>query len=305
MDLEADLRGLLLAELVDHTSSPDRLADLDTCELLGVYGNWTNRFPSAEPRKVHRSRELDRFLRGSGVLAPQVRQVLTEFESGVDIEFRLSKDVDVAWVAPDRSKRDRLRQLDRYLAAWGIHHLHLGPPDPGTGRAQSSDLLYVVFVDDHVFALATRPHRAWHRDELLHIAADNWPEGGPLHTSNFVLGLEREYDEAERTALFRANVAVPFTRNGRVYSALDHMSLAGTSLNAQQWANQTYYDLQGAIKRVVEAPEVVVAALHRRFPRRDVVSPSWAVVVRARGFVLIDASTGAYLPLAEVATARG
>jgi hypothetical protein len=238
------MRDLLLAELVDHTADPDRLAELDTGSLLSVYGNWANRFPSAEPRTVHRSRELERLVRGPGVVASHVRKVLAELESGVDIEFRLSKDVDIAWVPPDASKWDRFKQLDRYLAAWGIHHLHLGPPSPRTGRARSGDLLYVVFVGADVFALAVRPHRAWYSDELLHIAADNWPEGGPLQTSGFIQGLEHEYTEAERADLFEVNVAVPFERNGRAYSALDHVSLAGTSLNGEQWANQTYYDLQ-------------------------------------------------------------
>lgn len=56
----------------------------------------------------------------------------------------------------------------------------------------------------------------------------------------------------------------------------------------------------------MEEPEVVVAALRRRFPSRGVQdSPAWAVEVRHQAFVVADTATGAYLLLAKGAKFRG
>jgi len=302
VDLEADLRALLLVDLMEHTEYPQDLDALDTRKLLGLYANWANRFPPVQPRSVHQSRELGRLLSGSGVLASDARNVLAELEAGANIEYRLSEDVDVAWVPPSEPKRKRLRQLDRYFAAWGIHHLHLGAPDFDTGRARSSHLLYVVFVDDHVYALAVFPHGEWHRDRLLHIGADNWPDGGPLLTSKSVVGLEREFSEPERADLFQANIAAPFARNGRVYSARDNVSVVGTSLGAGDWANQTDYDLVNAIERLTREPQKVTAAMQRRYPTLTVGSTTWSVEIKNKAFAVVDISSGAYLLLEEVST---
>lgn len=304
MDLEADLRAVILAELVEHTEYPRQLAALGTQELLSVYGNWANRFPPVQPRTVNPSRELVALVSGAGPVARAADAVLAEIEGGIDLEYRLSKDVDVAWVPPEEPRKKRLRQLDRYLAAWGIHHLHLGSPDLRTGRARSKDLLYVVFADDQAYALAVLPHGEWHRDRLLHIAADNWPDGGPLMTSNWIVGLEREFSETERADLFNANVAVPFTRHGRVYSARDNVSLAGTSLGAQAWANETHFDLEKAVKLLEHEPQLVEVAMRRRFPHLIVGPAVWAIEIRNKAFAVVDRNSGAYMRLDEVATAR-
>ena len=304
MDLEADLHAVIVAELVEHTEYPRQLAALGTQELLSVYGNWANRFPPVRPRTVHYSRELFALVSGAGTSARAAAVVLAEIEAGIDLECRLSKDVDVAWVPPEEPRRKRLRQLDRLLAAWGIHHLHLGSPDPRTGRARSKDLLYVVFVDDQAYALAALPHGEWQRDRLLHIAADSWPDGGPLLTSNWIVGLEREFSETERADLFNANVAVPFARHGRVYSARDNVSLAGTSLGAQAWANETLFDLERAVKLLEHDPQLVEQTMRRRFPHLNVGPTLWALETRDEAFAVVDRNSGAYMRLDEVATAR-
>lgn len=300
--LERDLQELLLGELLRHTPYPKELAALGTRDLLGVYANWAHRFPPVRPRNVHVSSELRRLVRGRGVLAHDVRTVLAELRDGADVEYRLSQDVDVAWVPPHRGRRERLRQRDRYLAAWGIHHLHLGPPHPDTQRARSDDLLYAVFLNRDVFALAVLPHGAWKSDRLLHIAADNWPDGGPLLAARSDIRLAREHNELDRAALFKANVAVPFTRNERVYTARDHISLAGTSLAAEQWANQTYFDLQRTIQRLQRDPAAVTAALQRKgHPEEHAGSPAWTIQVLAGELVLQEVHTGAYLRLSDAA----
>lgn len=304
VNLESDLRAVLLEELLPYTRDVLELGLLSIGELLTCYANWAVRFPSGQPRAVHVSAELDRFLRRGGQQNQKVRSVLAEIERGDDLEPRLSEDVKVAWAAPTASKARQLKSRDRFLAAWGIHHLHLVPRHPGLKRTGSSDLLYVVFTEKVAFALAVLPHKAWDGDKLLRIAAENWPDGGPLRVNRFITGVSTTFSEKERVELWKAGVSVPFEHRGRIYIGNDSISLAGTSLNAAQWAGQQQYDLMWATEALTDAPERVVAELRRRFPSRSM-GADWQLVVRDGFFTVVEATSGAFLRLDEVAVYRG
>jgi hypothetical protein len=164
VDLESDLRAVLLNELRPYTRDVPELEALSVGDLLTAYANWACRFPSVQARTVHLSAELDRFLRRGGQQNKEVRSVLSEVERGDDLEARLSEDVKVAWAAPTAPNGRQLKSRDHFLAAWGIHHLHLVARRPGAKRTRSSHLLYVVFAERVAYALAVLPHRAWDGD---------------------------------------------------------------------------------------------------------------------------------------------
>jgi hypothetical protein len=83
----------------------------------------------------------------------------------------------------------------------------------------------------------------------------------------------------------------------------DSISVAGTSLNAAQWAGQQWYDLMWAIDALTDTPERVVAELRRHFPSRTL-GADWRLVVRESDITVIEANSGAQLRLAEVAACR-
>ena len=303
VDLESDLRAVLLDELRPYTRDVVEIEALTVGDLLTAYANWACRFPSVQARTVHLSAELDRFLRRGGQQNKEVRSVLSEIERGDDLEARLSEDVKVAWAAQTAPKGRQLKSRDRFLAAWGIHHLHLVARRPGAKRTRSSHLLYVVFAERVAYALAVLPHRAWDGDALLRIAAENWPDGGPLRVNNFATGLSATYSEEERVELWKAGGNTPFEHRGRFYIGSDSISVAGTSLNAAQWAGQQWHDLMRAIDALTDAPERVGAELRRRFPSRTL-GADWRLVVRDGDFNVMEATSGAHLRLAEVAAYR-
>jgi hypothetical protein len=63
---------------------------------------------------------------------PAIESIREEIEMGIDLTPRLSEDVDMAYIAPGRSRGDRRRDNDESLAHDELHQLHLGRR--GTGR---------------------------------------------------------------------------------------------------------------------------------------------------------------------------
>lgn len=303
MDLGGDLRAIIVKEMTPHTREAAELAALPTLDLLAAYGNWSVRFPQVQPRTVHISAELGRFLKRGGEVPRRARSVLREIEQGADLEARLSRDVRVGWASPTGSRTRQRKRLDRFLAAWGIHHLHLDPPStaPAPRSRRGDDLLYVCFTPAAAYALAVFGHSAFDRDVLLRMAAANWPEGGPLRASTFVTGVSSRFAEAEQVELRKGGVATLFEHDGRVYSGNDMISVMGTSLNAAQWAARQARNLDCATVTLTNTPERIVATLKRRFPTRTI-GTAWRLVVVGREFAIEEAVSGAHLGLDEAAS---
>lgn len=299
MDLEEDLRAVLVNELSPGSDDSVELARQSTLDLLSAYANWSLRFPQAVPRTVLRSRELNRFLKRSGDLAAQARVVLREIERGDDLELRLSRDVTISWSSPKAPKRRQLQRLDRFLYAWGIHHLHLGNRRAGV-RVQSQQLLFVSFIADSAYAIAVMPHRAWDQDVLLRIAADNWPENGPLLSSSREMSLGVDLSEDDRAALRRGHVSTSLPHNGRLYSSRDSLTVAGTSMTAATWAIREFERLKRAEKAFVDDPGMIIDELQRRWPGTHLSQPKWSIAIRDRAFAVVDSVSGKHLPLDAV-----
>lgn len=298
VDLERDMRDLLLAELTTATAHPDRLTQLVTSELLITYANWSLRHPPVRPRTVHLSRELDGLLGRPGELSDSVRALLQEIADGADLGDRLSSDVAVAWVPPEAKRRDRLRALDRYLFAWSIHHLHLGQASSSRSR-RTAELLFVCFVDEHAFALNALPHQAWNTDQLLRIAAENWPDDGPLLLLRGVVGLERPVREEDRVELRNGNVSTFFEHAGRVYAPRDSLTLAGTSMRATRWANLQLHNLDRASDLLRRTPERLSGAIGSQAGVAR--KADWKLTVVDGHFSIQDIASGGFLSLDEVA----
>jgi hypothetical protein len=117
----------MLAELpVDPTAT---MRELDFRSLHSVYAGWRGRVPLARPRRVHIAPELlanpDRLTYGDGLAA-----ILRDIARGDDLRPRMSTLVEQAYTPwePRLLLRRPGRQphVDRLLADWGLHHLHLG-----------------------------------------------------------------------------------------------------------------------------------------------------------------------------------
>lgn len=295
VNLERDMRALLLDDLTTATAHPERLAQLSTGDLLVVYANWALRHPPVKPRTVHLSRELRRRLSRPGELSNSVRVVLGEIAAGADLSGRLSSDVAVAWVPPEANRRKRLRTLDRYLYAWGIHHLHLGQRTSSRHR-RTGELLFVCFVDNDAFALDALPHQAWNTDQLLRIAADNWPDDGPLLRLSGAIGLAQPVTEQDRVELRNGNVSTFFPHKGRVYGARDSLTLAGTSMRAASWASLQLQNLNRAAQLLRTTPECLSDALGT--PPGSAGERHWRLTVMDGGFAVQDGPGGRALALA-------
>ncbi len=114
-----------------HSTPPDPSGELATKpvrELLHIYGNWRGRRPYPRPRVVHRSQEI---LSSAEALAFQseLDELVRKMEAGEELKPHLSRAVDAAFLSTqDRAslpRAQREQDLDRMLADWGIHHLHL------------------------------------------------------------------------------------------------------------------------------------------------------------------------------------
>lgn len=298
VDLERDMRDLLLAELTTATAHPDRLAQLATSDLLVTYANWSLRHPPARPRTVHLSCELGRLLGRTDELSDSVRAVLQEIADGADLSDRLSSEVAIAWVPPEAKRRQRLRALDRYLFAWGIHHLHLGQ-GPSSRHRRTADLLFVCFVGEHAFGLNALPHQAWNRDQLLRIAAENWPDDGPLLLLRGVIGLERPVREQDRVELRNGNVSTFFEHAGHAYAPRDSLTLAGTSMRATRWATLQLHNLDRASDLLSRTPERLSGAIGSQPGVARI--GGWRLTVVDGYFAIQDGGSGGFLSLDDVA----
>src|SRR5262249_47489321 len=97
---------------------PPRVGSLreDTEQILLLYYNAMKRRVSPRPRRVHRSREIQRRVL-SQVEMKALDRIAAAAEAGEDLSPRLSKGVR------------KLEGRDLLLYDWGIHHLHLGAVD--------------------------------------------------------------------------------------------------------------------------------------------------------------------------------
>ncbi len=161
--------------------------------------------------------------------------VLREIASGADLRRRMSTAVEHAYaprIPPPmlarRRPRPDERHVDRLLADWGLHHLHL-KNEPHPTRAgfvdRSSQVLFVAFKPDDAYLVNLAAHEShganWSALALLEVVVRNWPHAGILMPSNFVTGLVGgNWSDEDRKTLRRAGLSTAAVEiDGQVWSA--------------------------------------------------------------------------------------
>lgn len=194
-------------------------------ELLHIYGNWRGRHPYARPRTVHRSQEMLSSAEAQ-TFRPEIDELVRKMEAGEDLKPHLSRAVDIAFlstqerVALPRSQRER--DLDRMLADWGIHHLHLSNVVEADGFVErGEELLFALFGRDDAYLVGIYMHGDWLDEDLVPIVVRNWPGVGPFRRLNYALGPSRTQTEQERQRNRRQGVSGGFVEvDGEWYGTL-------------------------------------------------------------------------------------
>ena len=193
-DLVDEIENVVRRRIISKMP-PDSSGDLSTMrlrELLGIYWTWRGRFPSARPRMVHRSRELNASPQAQQY-ASELAELVRKMEAGEDLTPNLGDRVETAYISeqqrpsvqpPNRREADR----DKMLAAWGIHHLHFSSaPGEGGFTARGPDLLYAMLQPDDAYLLGIYTHNDWARKELVEVIVNNWPDAGLFLKSSYAL----------------------------------------------------------------------------------------------------------------------
>ena len=232
------------------------MRELDFRSLHQNYAAWSGRVPVACPRRVHISRELlanpDRKPYGDGLAA-----VLREVANGSDLRPRMSTAIEHAytqWVPPLLARRrPRERHVDRLLADWGLHHLHLGDEPHGKHPAfvkRTPHVLFVAFKPDDAYLVDVAEHESdganWSALAILEVVVRNWPDAGILVASSYATGLVGgNWSDEDRQELRRAGVSTGAVEiDGRVWSA-GGQGLTGVPMHVMQHCMAVSWQLSG------------------------------------------------------------
>lgn len=220
------------------------VSDQSDADVLMIYGNWRGRYIAARPRTVHRARELRGDVRGTQLKAA-VDVVCSEIENGVDLSPRLSRRVDVAFVAPSPGRQPgQNADVDVQLAHDGLHHLHLGTQGSEPFVPRSGELMFAAFRPDDAYVVGVFPHGSWGKKELLTRLVRNWPGANLLNRMHGATRLSDEPTDAERWQLLRAGITAPVEIDGAVYFG-PGQSTAGTPVGVSRRVQLLVHEVQG------------------------------------------------------------
>jgi hypothetical protein len=194
-------------------------------ELLHIYGNWRGRHPYARPRMVHRSAEMLASAEAQ-TFSSEIAELVRKMEAGEDLKPHRSRAVDTAFLSTQeraalpRSQRER--DLDRMLADWGIHHLHLSGELEADGFVhRGNELLFAVFGRDHVYLVGIFTHRDWLHEDLVPVIVRNWPGVGPFRKLTYAQRATQTPTEQERARNRRQGISGGFVEvDGDWYGTL-------------------------------------------------------------------------------------
>ena len=207
------------------------MRELDLRSLHHVYATWRGRVPPARARRVHVSQEL-LANPAQSLYRDGLADVLRDVANGADLGPRMSALVDHAYapfVAPMLARhRPKHPHVDRLLADWGLHHLHLFSEShkehPRFVR-RSDHVLFAAILRDDAFLIDLVRHESrganWSALAILEVIVRNWPDAGIVLASNWVTGLKGgNWTDEDRRRLRKAGVATGSVEiNGRVWTA--------------------------------------------------------------------------------------
>jgi hypothetical protein len=222
------------------------VAAMDLRNLIVTYAAWRQRFISTRPRRVHVSRELAKALPRSdhAAVIASIREAL---ETGTDLTPRLSTDVLTAHVPEHKRRkggRAARRNIDTALAHDGLHHLHLGIGD-GRFVPRTTDLLLLAVREDDAYLIGIYPHGKWGHTDVLRRMIRNWPDAGLAVKLPNVVGVERNYSDAERWTLMEAGISMgPINVDGSYYALTSlGQALDGTPFRVAQQAMHLTWEI--------------------------------------------------------------
>ena len=232
------------------------LRQLDFRSLHQVYAAWRGRVPQARPRRVHISSDLldnhDRLAYSDGLVA-----ALGEIAHGHDLRPRTSTAIEHAytpWTPPLLARgRPGQRHVDRLLADWGLHHLHLGTtPHPKRPEfvSRTRHVLFVAFKPEDAYLVDVAEHESdganWSALKLLEIVVRNWPEAGILVASTFAVGLTNgNWSDEDRRALRRAGISTGAVEIDRKVWSAGGQTVTGEPIHVARHCMGVSWQLSG------------------------------------------------------------
>lgn len=286
MDFEEDIRQFVLSHLPYDRQDHAELQAMAAHALLVFYFDWTRRFVTPTPRRVHRSAALDANSDATAPLyKPALDHIIASLEAGTDIGPHLSKGIMTGYESPTRlaqsapqsssasatgrSKRETRRDLDLLLNDWGIHHLHLSTQmEPGGWVTRTGPVLFVPFKPQDAYLIDIAPHGSWYDEDFIRIIVSEWPDADIVREASRITvpTLSTEQRKGLRDHYF----VTPVVIDGRTYFPAVTLMTSGHS--------EENVDATDAVFRVMKPIEAQLRAspgyIAEMLTAREVTPPS-------------------------------
>lgn len=260
--------------------------------LLMIYHNWMVRRLQPRPRRVIESSAF----RSNALTARRAadfHQIKDDIEHGRDLRKYLSRDVERAVVLVPGGRRRQ--DLDLMLNDWGVHHLHISSEVEADGFVKrSGPLLFVAFRPDRAYFIDVFDHKSFHKERVLEILVQEWPNDGLIHEIKGVVGVSPQLTEDERRSLRKNHAGVAFEHAGKVYWPNGGLSAAGYSVDAVTAADRLLDKIEVFEKTIAEHPDALKGSFQAaglEFPE----VPILEFVLLEDGPAVFESTTGTLL----------
>lgn len=283
MDPEEDVREQVIAELQPQTYDEADLRGMALIDVVALHFNLANRFITAQPRQVHRSRALN-----TNPLATDpdshlaLEHIAAALEQGADLTPHLSRGVSGKYVAKiDPRGREvpasRRSHLDLLRADWGLYHLHLstqpGPTDyvPFLGRpitfVQRGGPVLLAAIDEHdaylvdiiVHGDKTKPPE-WAKRRVYEILATEWPQARLTLQLQGLAAQDSGITDAQRQQLRSSGQMGSLVHQGTIHYPRESLTALGVSDACTDAAKEVMYAI-GWVAAVTQKDPGLLAGL--------------------------------------------
>jgi hypothetical protein len=187
------------------------------------------------------------------------------------------------------------------LNAQGIHHLHISTHvEPDGYVKRDGPLLFAVFKERAAYLIDIMGHGDWTRDHVLKVLAAEWPDEGIIHEikggEGFkVIGLSRNYTEAERAHLQKHGINTAVDIGGKIVMPGGLITTAGTTFNATRAADEVLRQIDAFVERYVKKPKKLRALFEGKgfaFPKG---TPKFEFAIQRDGCGVIETVTKTWI----------